>query len=74
MEEKLEESLNEIFDINIEVKFEDFNKYQILVYLHLGKVIKFTYKYDNTMTINANVSYISHLIEQEIIKSYRKVG
>lgn len=61
----------------IEVNFKDFRLYEIITKLEYQGVqyeSKFEYRYDASLTIDANLSTIVHIIDTQIIVSFYKKG
>lgn len=78
MELKIEDKLQEIYkNLIIEVNFKDFRLYEIIIKLEYQGVqyeSKFEYKYDASLTIDANISTIVHIIDTKIIVPFYKKG
>lgn len=74
----LEDKLQEIYkNLIIEVNFKDFRLYEIIIKLEYQGVqyeSKFEYKYDASLTIDANISTIVNIIDTQIIISFYKKG
>lgn len=78
MELEIEDKLQEIYkNLIIEVNFKDFRLYEIITKLEYQGVqyeSKFEYRYDASLTIDANLSTIVHIIDTQIILSFYKKG
>ena len=78
MELEIEDKLQEIYkNLIIEVNFKDFRLYEIIIKLEYQSVqyeSKFEYKYDTSLTIDANISTIVHIIDTKIILPFYKKG
>ena len=71
MELEIEEKLENIYkNIKIEVKFKDFRKYEINVTINNEDINYFDYIYDVTLTLDANISIIRKIIDNNIILPY----
>lgn len=78
MEQEIEERLQMKYkNLTIEVEFDSFRKYAIIVKMeYLGKVYesKIIYKYDNYYTLDANISIIEQIIDKNVILEFFKKG
>lgn len=78
MELEIEDKLQEIYkNLIIEVNFKDFRLYEIIIKLEYKGVqyeSKFEYKYDASLTIDANLNTIVHIIDTQIILPFYKKG
>lgn len=78
MELEIEDKLQEIYkNLIIEVNFKDFRLYEIITKLEYQGVqyeSKFEYRYDASLTIDANLSRIVNIIDTQIIISFYKKG
>lgn len=78
MEIEIEEKLQEKYkNLIIEVNFKDFGLYEIIIRLEYQGIqyeSKFEYKYDASLTIDANLSTIVHIIDTHIILPFYKKG
>ena len=78
MELEIEDKLQEIYkNLIIEVNFKDFRLYEIIIKLEYQGVqyeSKFEYRYDASLTIDANISIIENIIDNKIILSFYKKG
>ena len=78
MELEIEDKLQEIYkNLIIEVNFKDFILYEIIIKLEYKYILhesKFEYKYDASLTIDANISTIVHIIDTKIIVPFYKKG
>lgn len=78
MELEIEDKLQEIYkNLIIEVNFKDFRLYEIIIKLEYKGILyesKFEYKYDASLTIDANISTIVHIIDTKIIVPFYKKG
>ena len=78
MELEIEDKLQEIYkNLIIEVNFKDFRLYEIIIKLEYQDVqyeSKFEYRYDASLTIEANLRTIVHIIDTQIILSFYKKG
>lgn len=78
MELEIEDKLQEIYkNLIIEVNFKVFRLYEIIIKLEYQGVqneSKFEYKYDASLTIDANISTIVHIIDTKIILPFYKKG
>ena len=78
MELEIEDKLQEIYkNLIIEVNFKDFRLYEIIIKLEYKGILyesKFEYKYDASLTIDANISSIVHIIDTKIIVPFYKKG
>ena len=71
MELEIEDKLQEIYkNIKIEVKFKDFRIYEINVTINNEDINYFDYTYDVTLTLDANISIIRKIIDNQIILPY----
>ena len=71
MELEIEDKLQEIYkNLKIEVNFKDFRKYEINVTINNEDINYFDYKYDVTLTLDANISIIEKIIDTKIILPY----
>ena len=71
MELEIEEKLENIYkNLKIEVKFKDFRKYEINVTINNKDINYFDYIYDVTLTLDANISIIRKIIDNNIILPY----
>ena len=71
MELEIEDKLQEIYkNIKIDVKFKDFRIYEINVTINNEDINYFDYKYDVTLTLDANISIIEKIIDNKIILPY----
>ena len=71
MEQEIEEKLENIYkNLEIEVKFKDFRKYEINVTINNEDINYFDYIYDVTLTLDANISIIRKIIDNKIILPY----
>lgn len=71
MELEIEDKLQEIYkNLKIEVKFKDFRIYEINVTINNEDINYFDYKYDVTLTLDANISIIEKIIDNKIILPY----
>ena len=71
MELEIEEKLENIYkNLKIEVNFKDFRKYEINVTINNEDINYFDYKYDVTLTLDANISIIEKIIDNKIILPY----
>ena len=75
MELEIEDKLQEMYkNLKIEVKFKDFRIYEINVTINNEDINYFDYIYDVTLTLDANISIIRKIIDNNIILPYfRKV-
>lgn len=71
MEEDLQEKLEEIYNLVIKVKFQDFRLYEIVIGQYKN-VIHIIYQYDVRMTIDSNIEQIVKKIDYEIVKNFKK--
>ena len=70
MEKEIEKILNSIYYLTIKVDFIEFGKYRIKIdELDKWLTYKLDYKGNN---LNQNIKIITEMIDNEIIKSYRK--
>ena len=78
MELEIEDKLQEIYkNLIIEVNFKDFRLYEIIIkieYQDIQYESKIEYKYDASLTIDANISTIVHIIDTQIILPFFKRG
>ena len=78
MELEIEDKLQEIYkNLIIEVNFKDFRLYEIIIKLEYKGILyesKFEYKYDASLTIDANINTIVHIIDTKIIIPFYKKG
>ena len=78
MELEIEDKLQEIYkNLIIEVNFKDFRLYEIIVKLEYKGVqyeSKFEYKYNASLTLDANISIIENIIDSKIILPFYKKG
>ena len=78
MELEIKDKLQKIYkNLIIEVNFKDFRLYEIIIKLEYQSVqyeSKFEYKYDASLTIDANISTIVHIIDTKIIVPFYKKG
>lgn len=78
MELEIEDKLQEIYkNLIIEVNFKDFRLYEIIIKLEYQGVqyeSNFEYRYDASLTIDANLSTIVHIIDTQIIVPFYKKG
>lgn len=78
MELEIEDKLQEIYkNLIIEVNFKDFRLYEIIIKLEYQGVqyeSKFEYKYDVSLTIDANISTIVYIIDTKIILHFIRKG
>lgn len=78
MELEIEDKLQEIYkNLIIEVNFKDFRLYEIIIKLEYKGILyesKIEYKYDASLTIDANISTIVHIIDTKIIVPFYKKG
>lgn len=78
MELEIEDKLQEIYkNLIIEVNFKDFRLYEIIIKLEYQDIqyeSKFEYRYDASLTIDANISTIVHIIDTHIIVPFYKKG
>ena len=78
MELEIEDKLQEIYkNLIIEVNFKDFRLYEIIIkieYQDIQYESKIEYKYDASLTIDANISTIVHIIDTKIIVPFYKKG
>ena len=78
MELEIEDKLQEIYkNLIIEVNFKDFRLYEIIIkieYQDIQYESKIEYKYDASLTIDANISIIVHIIDTKIIVPFYKKG
>ena len=78
MELEIEDKLQEIYKkLIIEVNFKYFRLYEIIIKLEYQGVTyesKIEYKYDASLTIDANISTIVHIIDTKIILPFYKKG
>lgn len=72
MEDDLQEKLEEIYNLDIKVTFQDFRLYEIVVTGQYKDIIKIVYQYDVRMTIDANIEQIVKKIDYEIAKIFKK--
>lgn len=72
MEDDLQEKLEEIYNLDIKVRFQDFRLYEIVVTGQYKDIIKIVYQYDVRMTIDANIEQIVKKIDYEIAKIFKK--
>ena len=71
MELEIEDKLQEIYkNLKIEVNFKDFRIYEINVTINNEDINYFDYKYDVTLTLDANISIIEKIIDNKIILPY----
>lgn len=71
MELEIEDKLQEIYkNLKIEVNFKDFRIYEINVTINNEDINYFDYKYDVTLTLDANISIIRKIIDNKIILPY----
>lgn len=71
MEDKIEERLFEEYtNVGINVKFMDFNLYNIKLII-LNKKINFIYKFDKHFTFNENMKEIIKFIDKIILSNYK---
>lgn len=71
MEDKIEERLFEEYtNVGINVKFMDFNVYNIKLII-LNKKINFIYKFDKHFTFNENMKEIIKIIDKIILSNYK---
>lgn len=78
MELEIEDKLQEIYkNLIIEVNFKDFRLYEIIIkieYQDIQYESKIEYKYDASLTIDANIGTIVHIIDTKIIVPFYKKG
>ena len=78
MELEIEDKLQEIYkNLIIEVNFKDFRLYEIIIkieYQGIQYESKIEYKYDASLTIDANINTIVHIIDTKIIIPFFKRG
>lgn len=78
MELEIEDKLQEIYkNLIIEVNFKYFRLYEIIIKLEYQGVQygnNFEYRYDASLTIDANLSTIVHIIDTQIIVPFYKKG
>lgn len=72
LEDNLQEKLEEIYNLDIKVTFQDFRLYEIVVTGQYKDIIKIVYQYDVRMTIDANIEQIVKKIDYEIAKIFKK--
>lgn len=72
MEDDLQEKLEEIYNLDIKVTFQDFRLYEIVVTGQYKDIIKIVYQYDVRMTIDGNIEQIVKKIDYEIAKIFKK--
>lgn len=72
MEDEIQEKLEEIYNLDIKVTFQDFRLYEIIVTGQYKDIIKIIYQYDVRMTIDANIEQIVNKIDYEIAKIFKK--
>ena len=71
MELEIEEKLENIYkNLKIEVNFKDFRIYEINVTINNEDINYFDYRYDVTLTLDANISIIRKIIDNKIILPY----
>ena len=71
MELEIEEKLENIYkNLKIEVNFKDFRIYEINVTINNEDINYFDYIYDVTLTLDANISIIRKIIDNNIILPY----
>lgn len=71
MEDKIEERLFEEYtNVKVNVKFMDFNVYNIKLII-INKKINFIYKFDNYFTFNENMKEIIKIIDKIILSIYK---
>lgn len=64
-------------NIDIDVKFIDFNHYAIIIKIDYKGVkyeSKIQYKYNNNLTMDANIIKIIDIIDSEVILDFYKKG
>lgn len=72
MEEEIEEFLKDNYkNLEIEVKFNDFRNYIIILTFPETKA-KIDFTYDNHFTFECNMQALENYINNQIIKYYRK--
>ena len=78
MELEIEDKLQEIYkNLIIEVNFKDFRLYEIIVKLEYKGVqyeSKFEYRYNASLTLDANINIIENIIDSKIILPFYKKG
>lgn len=78
MELEIENKLQEIYkNLIIEVNFKNFRLYEIIIKLEYKGMLyesKFEYRYDASLTIDANLIIIVHIIDTQIIVPFYKKG
>ena len=76
MELEIEDKLQEIYkNLIIEVNFEDFRLYEIIIKLEYQGVqyeSKFEYLYDAHLTFDTNINLIGSKIDRIILSYYKK--
>lgn len=72
MEEEIEEKLEQIYNVDIKVKFIDFSIYELFCYVNTNMYFTVRFKYDNKCTFDKNIQEISEKIDKKIIKFYKK--
>ena len=71
MEEEIQESLENIYNIPIEVKWRDFTIYDIEIKISIH-LINISIIYDTRSTKDCNISNIVQKIDKEIPKIFKK--
>lgn len=78
MDLEIEDRLQEIYNfIEIEVNFKDFRKYEITIKIEQQGTTcesKIIFTYDDTLTLDANISIIENIIDSKIIVPFYKKG
>ena len=72
MELEIEEKLQEKYNLQIEVKYVDFRKYQINVKMNTENKIEIIYVWDAHYTTDVNIDSICKIIDNFILKVFRK--
>ena len=71
MELEIEDKLQEIYkNLKIYVNFKDFRIYEINVIINNEYINYFDYTYHETLTLDANISIIRKIIDNNIILPY----
>lgn len=74
MEEEIQEKLEDVYNLNIDVKFVDFRLYNIYVKIDNERQISFDFLYDGHNTLEANLTNIKLKIDNELINLFKKEG
>ena len=72
MDEETPDTLEEIYNSRIDVKFKDFRQYEVYARIDNEKAFTISILYDARSTLEANITNIKNRIDAEIVELFRR--